>query len=331
MHDDVAPPAHRQQQQHQILKANTPLDSGNHSIGNLNSDFELLEPQATGWEPFDLTMLGSDNVSTTDATHGVSNGSMDSLMKTTPPSTITRGISFGEQPDVGEQSWQFPTDLGVDIVDESSVAAANVDDPSAIFSPTQSSLTSLISTPIFNEFIEPPEHSGMGDQDQVKQLQRAFGNSSWRPHNIQLGALGSPGSKDTKYSFHNSREQSCPCVLEALNLLKTLQSEEYRTDSDTIDHILKLSKQAISKFSELITCLTFMKTSRFTLLIINLCRLVTSSFEKNLDSLKVQKQKLGKIQWSGKKLDDLNVGNKLGLNTERLKTVLSNFTFSAPS
>lgn len=177
----------------------------------------------------------------------------------------------------------------------------------------------------------------MGDQDQVKQLQRAFGNSSWRPHNIQLGALGSPVSKVTKYSFHNPREQSSPCVLEALNLLETLQTEDYWTDSNIVDHILKLSKQAISKFSELITCPTCMKTSRFTMLIINLCRLVTSSFEKNLDSLEVQKQRLGRIQWSGKKLDDLNVGNKLSTNTDlylrsyKIEDGIENFMLSAPS
>lgn len=98
----------------------------NNSIGTLNSHFELLEPQATGGGPFDLPMLGTDNVSTTDATHGVSNGSMDRLMKTTPASTITRGMGFGEQPDEREQSWQFPTDLGVDIMDESSIAAPTV-------------------------------------------------------------------------------------------------------------------------------------------------------------------------------------------------------------
>ena len=85
-----------------------------------------------------------------------------------------------------------------------------------------------------------------------------------------------------QFSPPNKPVGSCQCVLAALDLLERLQTDDHRSSSDSIDHSLKLSKHALIQCSELATCDNCMNTSRFTILLINLCQIVVASLDKAL-------------------------------------------------
>ena len=91
-----------------------------------------------------------------------------------------------------------------------------------------------------------------------------------------------------------SYETSCQCVLLALNLLEKLQTEDHQSNSDTVDHILELSKHALTQCLELSACQACMNTSRFTMLVINLCRMIVASWEKAVSTLGTEQQKFDK-------------------------------------
>ena len=84
------------------------------------------------------------------------------------------------------------------------------------------------------------------------------------------------------FSPPNKPIASCQCILAALDLLEKLQTDDHRSSSDPLNRTLKLSKYALIQCSELATCGNCMNTSRFTMLLINLCQIVVASLDKAL-------------------------------------------------
>lgn len=115
-----------------------------------------------------------------------------------------------------------------------------------------------------------------------------------QPVTFVLPELGRPPTSPS-----TPNETSCQCILIALDLLEKLQTEDHRSNSETVDHVLKLSKHALTQCLELSNCQACMNTSRFTMLVISLCQLVAASWEKAVSTLGIEPQRVHKEDTTG--------------------------------
>lgn len=131
--------------------------------------------------------------------------------------------------------------------------------------------------------------NGYQDSDAVGTSKTGFDYGKTIPQ-VQAATFIVPDSERPPINPSTSNETSCQCVLIALNLLEKLQTEDHQSNSDTVDHVLKLSKHALTKCLMLSKCQACMNTSRFTMLLISLCRVVVSSWEKAVSTLGIEQQ-----------------------------------------
>ena len=153
------------------------------------------------------------------------------------------------------------------------------------------------SSPVLPSIPSNVHNDGLVDLSNTNILEYPSMNSMEGPTLAELSDAGSeaqwghPQAQPLVPEVSEPREQfsppyepvaSCKCVLAALDLLEKLQTNDHRSSSNPIDHTLKLSKYALNQCSELATCENCMNTSRFTMLLINLCQIVVANLDKAL-------------------------------------------------
>lgn len=144
-----------------------------------------------------------------------------------------------------------------------------------------------------------PEASQFSDQRESSMNGHEHSNSAGtseldlgsgeRIQQVQMETFVRPESEKLPSCPGTSSETSCQCVLIALNLLEKLQTEDHRSNSETVDQVLKHSKYALIQCLELTNCQACMNTSRFTMLVISLCQVVVAGWEKAVSTMEQQR------------------------------------------